>query len=197
MEYKELKEEIKEIGKIAATVPESFQGKCFELLLNHLLSGQAGGTPPQPPPRQTNPNEMPPPKPGNIAVPSHVKAFMRRKSVSQDQIEALVMLEEDEFHFIKEPEHGQAAKGQMDWALLIALKNGIQNNTLKADPEEIRSIVQEKGFYDSANFAGNFKKQKNAALFRGPLERQGEAQALSTDGETALATLIKELTGIS
>lgn len=196
MKYEELKEEIKEIGKIAAAVPEPFQGKCFELLLNHLLSGKAGGTPPSPPSR-TKTTETPPPKPGSIAVPSHVKAFMRRKNVTQEQIEALVMLEGDEFHFIKEPEHGQAAKGQMDWALLIALKNGIQNNALKADPEEIRSIVQEKGFYDSPNFAGNFKKVKNAALFRGPLERQGEAQALSTDGETALASLIKELSGIS
>lgn len=196
MQYDKLKEEIKEIGKIAASVPESFQGKCFELLLNHLLSGQTGVAP-TPPTTQTNTNVAPPPKTGSVTPPSHVKAFMRRKNVTQEQIDALVMIEGDEFHFIKEPEHGQAAKGQMDWALLIALKNGIQNNTLKTDPEEVRSMVQEKGFYDGANFAGNFKKQKNAALFRGPLERQGEAQALSTDGETALANLIKELSGIS
>lgn len=195
MEYDELKEEIKEIGKIAESVPEAFKEKCFEILLNHLLSEQTSAAAPPPPPAGSNDN--PPPKPGNIALPSHVKAFMRRKDVSQEQIEALVMIEDDEFHFIKEPEHGQAAKGQMDWALLIALKNGIQNNTLKADPEEIRSMVQEKGFYDSPNFAKNFKKEKNAALFKGPLERQGVAQALSLDGETALAELIKELSGIS
>lgn len=194
MNYEDLKDEIKEIGKISATVPEAFREKCFELLLNHLLSGQSVNTPP--PAADIINNDDAPPKQGNLTLPSHVKAFMRRKSVSQEQIEALVMVEEDEFHFIKEPEHGQAAKGQMEWALLIALKNGILNNILKADPEDIRSIVQEKGFYDAANFSAIFKKQKSEALFRGLLERQGEAQALSTEGEAALASLIKELSGI-
>jgi len=195
MIYDKLKEEIKEIGKISATVPEAFRDKCFEVLLNHLLSGLTEVTPPKAPPK-TNTNETPPVKPGNIAFPSHVKALMRKKDVTQEQIEALVMIEGDEFHFIKEPEHGQAAKGQIDWALLLALKNGIQNNTIKVDPEDVRSMVQEKGFYDSANFAGTFKKAKYASLFRGVLERQGEAQALSTEGETALASLIKELSGV-
>lgn len=196
MDYEKLKEEIKEIGKIASSVPEAFREKCFEVLLNHLLTGQAQ-TPPPPPPPPLKQDKSPPHRTGAISLPSHVKAFMRRKGVTQEQIEAIVMLEGDEFHFIKEPEHGQAAKGQIEWALLLALKNGILNNTLKADPEDIRSMVQEKGFYDSANFAANFKKQKYASLFRGALERQGEAQALSTEGETALADLIKELSGIS
>lgn len=195
MNYNELKDEIKEIGNIAESVPDAFREKCFELLLNHLLSGQVSSANPPPPPSDSK--ESLPPRQGNITLPSHVKAFMRRKNVTQDQIEALVMIEDDEFHFIKELEHGQAAKGQMDWALMIALKSGIQNNTLKADPEEIRSMVQEKGLYDSTNFASNFKKVKYAGLFKGPLERQGDAQALSSDGEAALAELIKELSGIS
>ena len=196
MKYEELKEEIEEIGKIAATVPESLQEKCFELLLNHLLSDKTNSLPP----REDNDDGKtppPPPPPGGINLPAHVKAFMRRNNVTQQQIEAVVMIEDDEFHFIREPQQSQASKGQMEWALLVALKSGIQNNSLKADPEDIRSIVQEKGFYDSANFATNFKKEGNAALFRGALERQGDAQALSKDGETALASLIKKLSEIS
>jgi hypothetical protein len=76
---------------------------------------------------------------------------------------------------------------------LLSLKSGILNNSLKVDPEEVRSMVQEKGFYDSANYATNFKKPKYAALFRAALEPQGESQSLSADGETALAELIKSL----
>lgn len=197
MEYKKLKDEIKEIGAIAAAVPEAFREKCFEVLLSHLLSGQTVGIEQPPPPPPPDPIGNTPPKPESLTLQSNVKAFMRRRGVSQKQIEAIVMLEGDEFHFIKEPEHGQISKGQTEWALLIALKNGILNNCLKADPEEVRSIVQDKGFYDPANFASNFKTPKCSKLFKGLLERQGDAQAISTEGEAALASLIQALSGIS
>jgi len=70
MIYEKLKEEIKEIGKISATVPEAFRNKCFEVLLNHLLSGQSGEANPPAPPNK-NANDTPPPKLGNIVLPSH------------------------------------------------------------------------------------------------------------------------------
>lgn len=190
MDYKHLKEEIKEIVEIAASVPEAFREKCFELLLNNLLSGKATKGHAMPSPETAPP---PPASSQGVSLPAYVKAFMRRKGITQDQIESIVMLEGGDLHFLKEPAHGQAAKGQADWALLLALKNGILNNTLKVDPEEVRSMVQEKGFYDSANFAANFKKPKYAALFRAAIEPQGEPQPLSTEGETALAELIKTL----
>ncbi len=132
--------------------------------------------------------------PHSMELPSHVKAFMRRRDISQEQIDALVMLDGDDLHFIKEPSHNEASRGQSEWALLLALKNGILSNTLKADPEEVRSQVQDKGFYDLRNFYTNFKKAKYAAYFKEALEPQGSAQALSQDGEKALAELIRTLT---
>ena len=195
MKYEKLKDEIREIAKIAAAVPETFRVKCFEILLNDLLSEQLDHAPP--PPSPPKPGETPTPPQGSFKMPSQVLAFMRRKELKQEQIEAIVMLDGDELHFIKEPSHGQVSKGQIEWALLIALKNGILNNSLKADPEDVRSIVQEKGYYDSANFSTNFKNRKNASLFRNVLEGQGDAQALSTEGETALANLVNALSGIN
>ena len=38
MDYTKLKDEINEIAEISSAVPEHFRAKCFELLLNHLLS---------------------------------------------------------------------------------------------------------------------------------------------------------------
>ncbi|TMQ27298.1 MAG: hypothetical protein E6K65_14190 [Nitrospirae bacterium] len=191
MDYEHLKEEIKYIVEIAASVPEAFREKCFELLLNNLLSGKAAKA--QIIPTATTAPVPPPASTSAIPLHAHVKAFMRRKGITSDQIESIVMLEDGDIHFLKEPAHGQAAKGQVDWALLLALKNGILNNTLKVDPEEVRSMVQEKGFYDPANYAANFKKPKYAAFFRAALEPQGEPQSLSGEGETALAELIKAL----
>lgn len=187
MDYKQLKREIKEIADIAASVPESLREKCFEVMLNHLLAGQR---------EEEKEEEGTGRRRGErvgIELPSHVRAFMRRNDITLEQIESIVMLEGDDLHFIKEPTTKKVAKGQSDWALLIALKNGILKDSLKADPEEVRSIVQEKGLYDAANFAANFKKKKHAGLFRSPLEPQGTPQALSRAGETELANLIKQL----
>lgn len=194
MKFENLKEEIKSIAEISDSVPEKYRDKCFELLLSYLLSGSpdqnknlAYSEAKDSGKSETTKHQIP--------TPSHIKAFMRRKGVSQQQLENIIMIDGDDFHFIKEPEHGQAAKGQIEWALLVALKNGILNNSIKADPEDIRSMVQDKGFYDQANFASNFKKATYASYFKGALVRQGDAQELSNDGETALAELIKKLAG--
>lgn len=190
MNYEKLKKEIKEILEIAASVPEAFREKCFEVLLNHILSGKESKSAPPPTGKDKEKSKDTP----NLELPSHIKALMRRRDISEEQIDSLVMLDGEDLHFIKEPSHNQASKGQNEWALLLALKNGILSNTLKADPEEVRSLVQEKGFYDVANFSANFKKAKYAAYFKEVLEPQGSAQALSQDGEKALADLIKSLT---
>ena len=194
MNYEKLKKEIKEISEIAASVPESFREKCFEVLLEHVLSGEKK---PEKPSTHKDKEEEKTEKEINqtMDLPSHVKAFMRRREITQDQIEALVMLDGEDLHFIKVPSHNEASRGQNEWALLAALKNGILNNSLKADPEEVRSLVQDKGFYDAKNFSTNFKKAKYKAYFKEALETQGSAQALSQDGEKALADLIKNLVG--
>lgn len=192
MSYEKLKEQIKEIAEISASVPEAFRERCFDVLLNHALAGteskpatpvDTGSTDTQ---HVNNSN--------NFEVPSNVKAFMRRRDVTREQIDELVMLEGDDFHFIKEPTHKNAQKGQNEWALLLALKTGILENSLKADPEGVRSLVQEKGFYNATNFSANFGKPKYKSNFKEQLKPQGSAQQLSQDGEKALAILIGELT---
>lgn len=193
MSYEKLKKEIKEISEIAASVPDAFKEKCFEILLNHVLSGEKGKVPPKKDEKEKEVREDESDA-SSIEVPSHVRAFMRRREISQEQIDSLVMLDGEDLHFIKEPSHNEASRGQNEWALLLALKNGILNNSLKADPEDVRSLVQDKGYYNSKNYSTNFKKEKYAVYFKGVMEAQGSAQALSQDGEKALAELIVSLT---
>jgi hypothetical protein len=42
MDYAQLKDSVKEIAEIAASVPEQFRDKCFELLLTNLLRDNVG-----------------------------------------------------------------------------------------------------------------------------------------------------------
>lgn len=188
MDYQKIKKDITEIAEISNTVPEHFREKCFEILLMDFLNSKKTIT-------LVKDDSTPSPLTSTLKLPSNVLAFMRRNDVSQEEIGAVVMFDGTDFHFIKEPAHKNARKGQNEWALLIALRNGITNNNLSSDPEAVRSLVQDKGYYDSANFAKNFKITKYAKYFRNSLEPHGSAQSLTKEGEVALAKLIKSLAG--
>lgn len=195
MDYEKLKVELKEIAEVAASVPEPFREKCFEILLQHLLLGsvsppEAGASKVEDPSSTGESETLATTK---IPVQAQLRVFMQRTGVTLQQLERLVLVDGTDVHFVHEPAHGTVAKGQMEWALLLALKQAIQANEFSTDPEDVRSICQEKGFYDKANFAAIFKRQPYATYFKQPLQPQGSRQTLSTEGQTALAELIKAL----
>jgi hypothetical protein len=118
---------------------------------------------------------------------------MQKTGVTVEQLAAVATVADGEVHFLKEPTPDKIAKGQTQWALLLALKNAISSNVFSVDPEAVRSVCQEKGFYDKNNFAKNFKNDGTAKLFKKPLEPQGEAQGLSSEGFDALGELVRTL----
>jgi hypothetical protein len=205
MNYNDLKEEIKAIADLANEVPETFRERCFELLLQHLL-GSSKRDKPEGDSRlddeelkknereNTGTAKERADQSSAIPTPSQVKVFMQRAGITAADMEQVMIYEDNEVHFVQEPPPSKKiARGQIEWALLLALKNGITTNSLSVDPESVRSICQEKGFYDQANFSNNFKTPKNAALFQGPMEPQGQSQKLTPDGQKELGKLIKEL----
>jgi hypothetical protein len=197
MDYTKLKTEIKEISEIASSVPEQFRDRCFEVLLSHLLAGgqvrAANVTPADPPPNpEANTSRQ---QGGVIPTPSQIRILMSKTGVTAEDIGKILFIEDGAVHFVREPSHTTVAKGQIEWSLLLALKNGLINNSLVADPEEVRSVCQDKGFYDKGNFAKNFKN--NQKYFKDLMKAQGDAQALTTDGQEALGSLIKSLASTS
>lgn len=201
MKYEELKEEISQISTIAASVPEPFRQRCFEMLLERLLAPAMPAAPaPETPEAQVAAAAAPQPLAASkdtLPTPAQVRVFMQKTGVTLDQLAGVITVEDGEVHFLKEPTPGKIAKGQIQWALLLALKSAVSSNAFVVDPEDVRSIVQEKGFYDKANFAKHFKYETNAKLFKKPLEAQGEAQGLSSDGLDALGDLIRQLAASS
>lgn len=200
MKFEKLKEEIKAIAEIAESVPNTFKERCFEILLENLLASTTPEPkklgqepPPAPPPGQQK--EPPPPSSENgssIPTPSQIKVFMGKTGVTASDLGKVMMFEDDTVHFVQEPQGNKIARGQIEWALLLALKKGIEKNVLEVDPEVVRSICQEKGFYDGTNFQKNFKSANAAKFFMGEMEKQGAAQKLSSDGMTELGKLVKE-----
>jgi hypothetical protein len=194
--YEDLKTELQQIVELVETVPDRYKDRCFEMLLTSLLSEQQSdqiGKEDKSPPRDEthdvtkDTGSKPPP------TPAKVRAFMGRNNVSDDELRKLVLIEGGELHFIHEPEVSQNAVGQIQWALLLALKAALLGGEIEVDAEAVRSVCIEKGLYDKGNFATNFKKAKTAALFNSPPEPQGKAVRLSGPGEKRLAELIKNL----
>jgi hypothetical protein len=137
------------------------------------------------------------PEPANengtaIPLPSQIKVFMGKTGVTAAELAKVIMFEDEAVHFIQEPQGNKIARGQIEWALLLALKKGVEKNVLEVDPEVVRSLCQEKGFYDAANFQKNFKGANTARLFAGEMVKQGSAQKLSNDGMTELGKIVKE-----
>lgn len=199
MNYEALKDEIKEIATIADGVPDAFKVRCFEMLLDSLLKrddtvppsapAAAPSLPAAPPP----PAQPPAPPAGDIPTPTQLRLLMQRTGLSMDELKRVVFVADGDVLFIKEPTGRKITEGQIDWALLLALKNCILNNSLTVDPEAVRSVCQEKGYYDRPNFSSTFKRTQYAKLFKGLMEPQGAPQALTNDGQAELATLIQQL----
>jgi hypothetical protein len=199
MNYDDLKDEIKSIAEIANGVPEKFRERCFELLIQHLLDSSqpkklgkgSDGSPNKE--ELEKPDDSKREDGSSIPTPSQVKVFMQKTGVTVEDLRRVVMFEDGEVHFVQEPTTQKIARGQIEWSLLLALKSGIESNSFSVDAETVRSICQEKGFYDKANFSKHFKAPGNSILFQGTIEPQGEAQKLSGDGQKELGKLIKTL----
>jgi hypothetical protein len=147
MDYAELKAGVKEIAEIAASTPERFRDKCFELLLSNLL-GQESAVPPsyrkdEPSQRDAPRNQDANRKPqGTIPMKTQLRLLMKKTDVTPEELERIVMYDNDEIHFIKEPHDTGISAGQMDWALLLALKNAILKDSMSTDPEDVRSVCR-------------------------------------------------------
>jgi hypothetical protein len=213
MDYEQLKEEVKQIADLAASVPEQFREKCFELLLNNLIGKQAPtkNAAPSPPVSEEkkeddqddgNPSSDSLAKSGSSTIPmtTQLRLLMRKTTVTKEELEKVLMYDSKDggnVHFVREPHDVDVTTGQIEWSLLLALKNVILKDSLSVDPEDVRSVCQEKGFYGAANFAANFKRPSYSKLYKGAMVKQGEAQQLTNDGQEALGKLIKRLAGES
>ena len=199
MDYERIKAEMKEIVAICNDIPEPFRGRCFELMLERLLRSperkgdrqKQDGNPERN--QKLEEDEQRDDSKEPRSLPGAVKAFIRKHNIKPEELNALFMIEDGEFHFLREPAHSTVSRGQNELALLIALRNALTGKEFIVDPEEVRSTAQDKGFYDKANFSTNFKKDRYAVYYKGPMEPQGAAQGLSKEGETALVALIKSL----
>lgn len=206
----DIRDRVKEIAEIAASLPENMQQLCFEMLLSHHLASE---TPPSPPVASPL---VSPPTPSGIdpgQIPSgtsaagasgqadltnndlHVKArrFMEKYSVALPEVNNLFYKEgEAILPLYEDLKTTRMAESQIRIALLQALRSALSCGEFQADVEAIRTECRDRKAYDSANFAANFTNNKSLFDFDKYIKGTTSVR-LSEDGRKELANLIKEL----
>lgn len=202
MNYAELKKEIQEIVKIAQSVPEEFRNKCFEVLLgrwidsseSHQVPGQDSGCADRVEAGDTASSGLRP-------IPNHtaIAAFTQKTQVTKNDLVKVLYIDKSGIvQFYNDPSATGMAEGVINWALLQALRNAVTNKFFEVDPEELRSVCQEKGCYDpkqTGNFWRTLSQDKNKRLFNGVLKANGEPKRLTPDGQDKLAELLRSMMG--
>ena len=144
MQLDSLKEEIREITKIAETVPPEFRQKCFELLLLHLLGG---GQPVAAASIAPLPIAISGAQLGYTGAPPFtalLTAFLKKHGLTSEQFLRVVGYVGGKLVFLREPAAAKTAQAQIDWTLLLALKNAIVKGGFSVDGDEVRLVCQEK-----------------------------------------------------
>jgi hypothetical protein len=211
----DLKDKVKEIAEIAASLPDNLQQPCFELLLKHYLasvlpaSGSAEdvavmehavaaqeGVPPAAPPETLQPLEQVAKGQADLTNNDlHVKArrFMEKYSVSLAELNNLFYKEGQEVMPLYEDlKTTRTAESQIRVALLLSLRSALTGGEFQVTVEAVRTECRDRKCYDAGNFAANFNNNRSLFDFEKYTKNTIELR-LSENGRRELAQLIKEL----
>ncbi len=167
MDKSELKRRVKEIEDICSGVSEQYRLKCFEILMNKLLTGAGGDSDPDRPLDKQAPNN------------SKLADFANVLAQNDDGIQVIA----------KMPGKSKSDRtGKI--ALLLLLGNKL-TGTNDVPVSQIRQMCKKHGTFDQANFSTVLKRQTQDILLSG---KGGSATAsLTVPGLSKATELAKEL----
>lgn len=205
----ELRDKVKEIADIAASLPENLQPPCFELLLKHYLASLATKAPPPPGVgghADVGTGQAPKPDEKIFAETTKVQAdlsnndlhvkvrrFLDKYNISLAELNNLFYKEgENIFPLYEDLKTTRTSEAQTRVALLQSLLNALKTGDFQTTVETIRGECNDRKYYDMNNFATNFNNNKSLYDFDKYTKGTKEVR-LSEDGRKELSQLIKEL----
>jgi len=180
--------QLKEILELVETVPEKFQVKFFEIILNSTLNKS-----PQVSDSETIPvkkvDDKQPIKKTKFVLPIDVKAFLGQYDISEELIWKCFFIENEEIRSIYKLKTTKKKDVQKQHTLMMCLENAIINGQFEVNIEALRENLKELKDYDSVNFSTNIKSF--AKLFKEV--NKVKNLSLSPDGKSELADLLEIL----
>ena len=187
MDYSEVKKELKELVRLCDELPENYRAKCFEVLLKKALD-ERRGTPTK--------GEDPASSGGGAGVLKplkyqvEVEAYLLDFDLGLDSIRNVLAVADGgaQAQVRRNPPSGTKANQQIDWSLLLALRNLVQEGKLVFRPAEVRQTCIDKGCFDQSNWSAIYSRNKD--LLVGDPSSDIEIR-LSPTGRERLANLIR------
>lgn len=177
--FETAKQHLNDVIEIADKCPEKYQEKCFEVLLESLVSGKSITPVTEAVPGVTSPQE----------IPITASNFFSQNNIAQEQWERIFHFDGNVCNVIVQDLKERPVSGkQIKLALLLGIKNQFETRTPSISKDELINMCKHYATYDSGNFSVHMKKQKNLFLPKG-----NKSWELTRPGYKKAAQVIKEL----
>ena len=177
--FETVKEKLDEVISISEKCPEKYQIKCFEILLDALVHGQA-------PSLATQATDT---LVGTPELQKNASSFLSNNNISQDQLIRVFHINGGECNIIVQNlEDKTMSEKQVKLALLLGVKNLLQSGTPSIPKQELIGLCKDYASYDSSNFSAHMKNRKQLFVLKGR-----QIWELTQPGREKAAEVIKAL----
>ena len=185
MELNGIREAIKEILELVASVPEEYRMKTYEILLTQYLIGEEIA--------RSSVDHVDlvgePVEGEEYIAPIDVRAFLTQYGIDESILRNLFLIDKSGIRSIYKISTTVKSQAQIQVACLTALENALTSGRFCFSVEDVRQRLRDFKSYDKINFSTNFKN--NEGLFK----KLGEDEVeLSSEGKSELADIIVEIT---
>jgi hypothetical protein len=182
-----------EIVKISDSVPEKYQVKCFEILLNSVIKPLQPTVPGLKADVEEKDKFEKIKTPGDekFLLPIDVKAFLSQYGLNEAILWKFFVAEGEQIRPIYTLKVTKKATAQIQHALMLCLETAMISGQFEINKEALRERCKDQKSYDGGNFNTNLKvNEKNFKAVEGV-----DILSLSPDGKSELADLLEELSG--
>jgi len=171
-----IKDKLNDVIAIADECPGKYQVKCFEILLNALLTAE--GVVPVTSATVTTERVIGKPSP----------EFFTRHGIGEEEWQRVINFDGEAYSIIvSNLKEKSVSKKQIRLALLLGVKGFLETGVPTVEKSQLVELCKQHAAYDSPNFSTHMRKQKNLFLSK------GKDWALTKPGESKAAEVIKEL----
>ena len=176
--FEKIRECLNEVIDIANKCPEKYQIKCFEILLDAVVKGEAAAT-----------QAIVGLPAAAVQVPEKPKFdFFSQHGISDDEWSRVFHFDGSSYSIIvKSLGEKRTSKKQIKLALLLGTTKLLNTREATILKDELMELCKTYSAYDQANFAAHMKNQKDLFLAK------GNDWILTVPGRDKAAEVIKEL----
>jgi hypothetical protein len=180
-----LEERLVRAVSLVDKLPDKYRDRVLDALVTIILSQNDAS-----PRRHNDPeptSQAIPREEGTARLSGAARAFLTKHAIDSVAFANLAQQNGSDWDIYIDPDAKSKAEGQVQMALLAALRTLLNTGNFTFDAEQLKDGVKQQGFWDPGNYWKYFGKK----LFSKIPTSQDPRGLLNGDGQSALAELIK------